>query len=367
MLIDNSSCDIENDKDRSFGAVSSLVFIEIARLRALDCNYEEALWGFSSALTTLFYSNELALDDRYVPEIDVAPQEIVNVFEGLRDSTTGTGWSDVATYCYCLGTVWAECFGDDPSDLVQDSNGELWEWRAYWASAQGWAKARLQPSEFLEQMKRSEDEQARQRLVTYFFEESLWAVLSDRATRSLVDAEKAWFSSKWGRVEGIANELRIATEEVLCSLVWDPLCRWTDTRATKTLQLLEFQNIREEQSKRRKAPTLAVLKQVLRTEALRRFLIEESFPKEDQRFLREELPEHLRRLRIRRSAAEHDIGRSWHRGDVAPLFRIFLGVGCEGVLPRLARMLADAAKRAPATDISRSQALQNRKLKEQQS
>ena len=337
------------DYERSFAAVIGLVQIEVARLRAIDCKYQEALGCFAAGLSYLSCSivstsEDLATYRGYVPQIDVDAQEVADVFENLRCSTTGMDWRGILFECEVIGAKWEACLRD-PFDIVRDSEEREWSWEAFWVSAHGWAGAKLQPSEFLEQMKRTEDEQARQRLTAYSFDGNLWAALPERARRSLIEAERAWFYSRLGRVEGVANNLRIATEEVLCQLLWEPLCKWTDS-TTLTLTLLDFENIREKVSGSEKPPTLAVFYQgVLRTQALRQFLVSKSFSKEDQDFLLKELPDHLRKLRWRRNRAEHEIGRRWDRAEVAPLFRTFMGIDCVGVLPRLARMLAEAAKR----------------------
>ena len=338
-----------SDYERSFAAVVGLVQIEVARLRAIDCKYQEALGCFAAGLSYLSRgvvptSEDLATYRGYIPKIDVDPQEVADVFENLRYSTTGIDWWGISFECEVIEAEWEACLRD-PFDAVRDSEKREWYWNAFWHSARGWAAARLQPSEFLEQMKRTEDEQARQRLTTYFFEATQWAALPERAQRSLIEAEKAWFSSRLGRVERVANDLRIATEEVLCRLLWEPLCKWTDS-SSLTLTLLDFENIRKKVSESGKAPTLAVFhRDVLRTQALRQLLVSKSFSKEDQDFLLKELSNHLRELNRRRSRAEHEIGRKWDRAEVAPLFRTFMGIGCVGILPKLAGMLADAAKR----------------------
>jgi hypothetical protein len=338
-----------NDYERSFAAVVGLVHIEVARLRAIDCKYQEALGCFAAGLSYLSRgivptSEDLATYRGYIPKIDVDPQEVADVFENLRYSTTGIDWWGISFECEVIEAGWEACLRD-PFDTVRDSEKREWCWNAFWHSARGWAAARLQPSEFLEQMKRTEDEQVRQRLTAYFFEATQWAALPERAQRSLIEAEKAWFSSRLGRAERVANELRIATEEVLCRLLWEPLCRWTDS-TTLTLTLLDFEKIRMQLSQNGKAPTLFVFyNNVLTTNALREFLVSKSFPSQDQSFLLTALPDYLRDLNRSRAGAEHDIARKWDRAEVAPLFRTFMGIGRVGVLPRLAGMLADAAKR----------------------
>jgi hypothetical protein len=336
------------DYECSFAAVVGLVQIEVARLRAISCKYQEALGYFAAGLSylscgTVSTSEGLTTHKSYIPQIDVDPQEVADVFENLRCSTTIIDWGGISYECEVIGAQWEACLRD-PLDTVRDWEKQEWPWNAFWHSARGFADARLEPSELLEQMKRTEDEQARQRLTAYSFDGNLWAALPERARRSLIEAERAWFYSRLGRVEGVANNLRIATEEVLHQLLWEPLCRWTDSTSL-TLNLLDFKEIRMKLPEERKEPGLVVFCHVLRTQALRQFLVSKSFSKADQDFLLKELPDHIRKLNSRRNRAEHDIARKWDRAEVAPLFRTFMGIDCVGVLPRLAGMLADAAKR----------------------
>ena len=346
-----------DEYSRSFAAVMGLVQIEMARLRSIDCRFPEALGAFAAGLSYVYSSIRAALGGedidtagdtlrckRYVPDIDVKAQELADVFENLRHSAGVIDWSGVAIECEVIGEAWEGCLRD-PFDTVKDSEQREWDWKAFWDSAQGWAKAKLEPSEFLEQMKRTEDEQAKQRLVTYFFEGGIWGALPERARQSLIEADKAWFSTRVGRAERMANELRIATEEVLWLLLWEPLCKWEDNpQLPLNLKLLDFHKIRQEQSESGNAPNLTTYLKVLKTEAFHEFLAKESSYTKESSFFREELPKHLARLRDARNEGEHEIGGVRQAAEVRSLFREWLGVGSRGILPRLAGMLAERAK-----------------------
>jgi len=68
---------------------------------------------------------------------------------------------------------------------------------------------------------------------------------------------------------------------------------------------------------------------------------------EERRFILKDLPRSLGALRSQRKSGEHDIGIVRNMKDVAPLFKEFMGIGCEGVLPRLVKIQAASSGPKP--------------------
>ena len=261
----------------------------------------------------------------------------VDIFEHLRSYTTTKNWRQIARDCFIISACWKNCFlfGNTRDETVIDNKGWEWDPPEFWQQAKGWAEAKLEPSELLEEMKKAEDEKAEQRLTTYFFEKRSFNAFPERAKQSLIEAEKAWFSTKSGRADRIFNELRIATEEVLYCSFWRPLSEWMDTRRITDPRLLDFQRIRESISEANKKPSLVEFERMLKSFALGEFLKPLPLSNVDREFVLNELPKALKQLRSYRRSAEHDLQRVREPKEIAPIFKEFLGIGDKGILPRL--------------------------------
>ena len=334
--------------NRSFTGVTGIVLIELFRMHAIDGQHEQALHLLSLALYHCSWAIVAAFGEEaveywrlkyesYIPTVDVDAQATANVFLNLRATGSAEDWRQVVKDCRTIVTSWGDCLRDY-DEVIRDGEGIEWDWLSFWQHARGWAEAKLEPSELLEEMKKAEDERARQRLTAYFFEKDLWNTLSERAQRALVEAERVWFNTKVGRPEAFLNELRITADEILYSVLWEPLCRWMDREGVKSTQLLDFQSIREQLSRSRHKPSLKQFERMLETRALREYVSTLSLSKEDRSFTLKDLPKALRRLRPRRRSGEHDIGRIRDMKEVSPIFREFLGIGCRGILPRLVQI-----------------------------
>lgn len=343
-----SDDDLTSEHTRSFVAVTGIVALELAAALHLEGNYEESFHLFAvglsyvSSVTLAAYNEEDPLhlphpEDKYIPKIDIAAQEFVDIFEHLRSHTMTKNWRQIARDCFIISACWKNCFlfGNTGDGTVIDGKGWGWDPSEFWQQAKGWAEAKLEPSELFEEMKKSEDEKAEQRLTTYFFERSSFNAFPERARQSLIEAEKAWFSPKSGRADRIFNELRIATEEVLYCLFWKSLCEWMDTRRITDPKLLDFQRIREAVSEANKQPSLVEFERMIRSSALREFLKLLPISDADSKFVLEELPRALKQLRSYRRSAEHDLQCFREPKEIASIFKEFMGIGYKGIFPRL--------------------------------
>jgi hypothetical protein len=226
----------ESDWGRSAVAVTSLILVELFRVRHIDGNYEEALHLFALALG---YASEALFaafgDDpteywtpkyeRFLPIINIDAQEAVGVFENLLASTRAKNWRQIADDCRIINANWGNCLGSNRGfrsneEAVSDSEGREWDWLSFWAHAVGLAEANLEPSELREILIQEECESAEKRLQRYFFPD-LWDQLPKEAQTSLVEADRMFHSRK-GRVEAIFNELRLAVEAILRPMLWEP-------------------------------------------------------------------------------------------------------------------------------------------------
>lgn len=356
----------------SIGALTGLVSLEAFRIKRLDASYGEALHLLAEGLRYIAYARsdtEEPLDwieqefpdnvaderqwrsrlNEYLQTIDVNAQETADAFEAIRSRGKCDDWKQVVEDCKALAEFWNLCGKDQQEwapgpdntiiittkndQLVTDAQGKEWTWLEFWRRAQGWAEAQLSPSELRELLNQREDEAAEERLRAYFFGGDLWYQLSERAQRSLADADRAWHSARAGRIEAVLNDLQVATESLCYTFVWEGL------RAAKGKQsLLEFVNRDAELQERRHQPTLADYAWACRQPFFKEFITAPNLTGTERDFLARELPNALNGLRKLRDAAQHDPKRTWRREEVAPFVREFLGIGQQGVLPTLAEI-----------------------------
>ncbi len=123
--------------------------------------------------------------------------------------------------------------------------------RDLWVMKMGWVEAQLTPDQFRSLIKDREDESAEKRLEKYFFADGLWGKLPQRARDALVSADRMVVSATHGRHASIANEIRIATEEVLHQYLWLPISQWAEGQGSPQRGL---QTILEEPSDRGRSP-----------------------------------------------------------------------------------------------------------------
>lgn len=341
--------------DHSCAAITAIVLLELFRVDAIDGKYPEALHKLALALWwtgNVFQAVPEEQDEfyvglgsgtellrkhlSYVPAIDLEAQEAVEVFESLlRVSGAQVDWQQVAKDCQNIADYWAFCLRDD-KELVKDTLGREWEWRVYWSQASGWARAKLEPSEARDELRRREQELVDNILSTYFFQHSLSSCLPERARERLIVAADQWLRGDRGVASIIPNELKIAVEELLYHTVWAPLDRWANpANGPLSADFIELRNRLQRQCKQ---PDLSHFKEALDTRDCKVFLETVTVYQTERDFLLKELPGVLDELRRVRRRAEHYYGKTLRRDEVRALFNKLLGVNQSGVLPRLSRL-----------------------------
>lgn len=312
--------------------IAGLLFLELSRIRRIDGDYVDALHLFAQGLACACDSYTGADDDllnKYDPFVDLNLQEPADTFEILRASPSGINWRQVVKDCETIShDEWMAVRMDD--DVVLDAQGRQWRWLIFWHRARAWAEAQLEPSELLEVLKKLEDERAEDRLKAYFFEGELWRSLPERSRRSLIDADRAWLSARAGRFEACFNELQVATESLCYCLIWEPLMECKGTQS-----FLEFIKRDRELKENGQSPTLGDYGWALKRPFFKDFIVDVKLEKIERHFLTYELPDALDKLRKLRNLTQHDLTMIWKKGQVAPVFKRFLGIGSQGVLPRL--------------------------------
>ena len=220
------------------------------------------------------------------------------VFAGIREaSTINVDWSEIASYVEMILKSAQSPWVDPEAELT-----------AYWTGALWWVRgAKLEPGELRDFLGKEEGERAQQRVKRYFFNKQQWETLPERAQVNLIEADRVWFSPRRGNPGAILVHLQTAAEELLYDLF-----------GSKTLS--------------------AFLNMVQASES-RYSLATTDFTESEKRFVNDQLPNHVRRLKDNRNWVVHATGQQIVRPDdqeMAELFTAFMGIGCQGILPRLA-------------------------------
>lgn len=333
--------------------VSALVLLEQARLSRGDLKFEEAFNLYVNAAERINSAVPM-LDERFessrwqMADSDVGPAEVIDsqaaewrkmlrgrLGEFRLDTTeftsvveqlllpghegTKTHVAEVAKKCGHMADILLDDFHFD---------GRVWNTDWYqaataWRQLQGRAQERMSPSE-LRQLREEEALSASEkRLKDYFFSDELWSELGRRAQLHLVNAERTWVAPGRGAVESTLSELQMAVESVCHRLFWDSQDRSQQDK------------LRAELSIRGQTPNLGDFAKLLELPMFKTFLAFHRLEKEKD-FLVRELPETLRSLQHKRNVATHEVRGHWSREMVTPFMNRYLGIGQEGVLPRLA-------------------------------
>ncbi|MDP2936227.1 MAG: hypothetical protein Q8O86_07035, partial [Dehalococcoidia bacterium] len=203
-----------------------------------------------------------------------------------------------------------------------------------------YAMSKLEPRELAvyheKQMRRLEDERAEEILASFFFQDPSLHLLPDTARRSLIEATRAWAWTNSGSPESVLNHLRRAVEALMYAAFWVPLSQWAGKDKGYRSEGLRL--LMTDLEAKRQSPSLVYYRKMLMDGGLKELLKLQASYNQDLSFVYEKLPASLKRLNEQRNQAEHDPTRVWRREEVASLFNEYLGIGCDGVLPRLARL-----------------------------
>ena len=145
-------------------------------------------------------------------------------------------------------------------------------------------------------------------------------------------------ASKRGRYVSIANDMRIATEEVLYNYLWLPLSE------TQPLPHPGLQMILDKPKQDRRSPSIDDYVQLLWHSGVKDYFQGLGMSDDDVRFLTHEnrTTQHFQKLQRARNAAEHEPGDTVDPQTIRQLYAESLGIGRRGVLPELVRLLAKA-------------------------
>jgi len=346
----------------SLEAIGSFLYITQFCIQKSDGNYEEALdslfWGFAHNIMARLlipkygYPNPKAIalisfinsirdiweDASWMQDLD--PQEPVDCFEAIRNRSSDKNLKEIATKCSFFVTVSKEWWPDEEQEVeVKDAKGELWSVPGYWQRALAWAEDQLTPSDFKKIIDEREEQAAEKRLNKYFFGEVIWEKLPERSRRSLISADRDWFSGSIVRIEAILNELRIAVEEILIQFFWKPLVIWVEGSSRNQRGAQEFLDFKTELTNKGKMPNILDFEHICKMTITGAFLVNKEVPREDRVWFIQNLQKSLHPLRQARNRAEHESGSEFTHEEINRFYEEFIGIGQPGVIKQLYLLL----------------------------
>ena len=222
---------------------------------------------------------------------------------------------------------------------VRDSKGEAWSLPEYWQHAAGWAEAQLQPSELRDLLNEREDQAAETRLRTYFFGEKLWDKLPERARRSIVSADRDWFSGSVARTESILNELQIATIELLIYRLWNPMGEWLKRNNTKNIDTSKYDELVYDLKSKNRSLTALDLERTCRMPVTVKYLTSKGISESDLEWITRVLPTSIFKLRQARNRAEHVSDSQIEREELNRFYNEFIGIGQTGIIRKISELI----------------------------
>ena len=292
-----------------------------------------ALWGH------LFERYRWALDH-------IDPASAVAAFEGLWDSKpTVRGWSKLGTTCALLrmgydNVLSLRDYEDEPSVLWKEEELEV---REFWRYAEVLCASQMSPSEYRTLRQEDLGHASERRLKTYFFRDT-WAGLPRHIQDRLVAIDFVLFSDERQDMGGVVESLWGVAKELIHSVLWDPFVLQREAESWRARQTeraeVQFAMRVEELAGTNREPTAKDFWNMVRLQSFRRFVLG-VYGSADVDFLEQRLPKDFQALNESRNAVAHrkGSGTAITREEVLSLYARFMGVDCDGVLPRLARLL----------------------------
>ncbi|MBI4297874.1 MAG: hypothetical protein HY676_05015 [Chloroflexi bacterium] len=303
---------------------------ELFNLRFIEGRYEDALWHFSK---TYFELGSVERDLGYLK-----PQDAVDCFERIRQQPhIVTDWKRVAQNCRAAGDWIGEWdIGPDLDVPLIDSQGnKWWSHRLFWGFATGFATSRLTPDQLRSWKESEEQEHADRHMETLFFP-GQWKQLPEAVRDALTQADVVWWSRDRSTKSAVIENLWKATVEIVRETLWAPFVEHVRSHPREELLMLKLDELQKKPSWE---PSLGdFLHLMFKESCFDSFMRSHQVSKDDKDFL-SSIDRHLGKLNsLRRKSVHPREGEVVQAQDVEWTYRTFLGVGCQGILPRLARI-----------------------------
>ncbi|MBI4202374.1 MAG: hypothetical protein HY532_04565 [Chloroflexi bacterium] len=313
------SLDINHMED----CLADLVFI-----LAVGRPASEDLWGDSWNRCPLGHliTSSVSFEESQAPFLGLASSKSENI-----------DWERVAHHCE---EVLQFSIYNQYNSWLYWGSGEI-EDTVFWSAATAQAKARLSPDAYRRLREQDEAAASSKRLKQYFFPDT-WDLLPQIAQQNLIAADRTLWATEGWRY-GIFEHLRLSVEPVVDEILGNPFREWLVKNGGRAIVPPSNQAGTQEYEAFMPISRLIQELWVDKKEAFARF-VATTFPnvrKEWWEYLESSLKA-LRDLR-RRGVHPEDQGQPMEQ-SVANLYAVFLGIGQEGILPRLMQMKRDAQK-----------------------
>jgi len=314
----------------SLELVVGIVKTELSLIHAEQRKYEDALRlitesAWSMCATTIEDDPDF---EPYLPHsgrgFDI--QEAIDIFEEVKRHAKDTrDWESVGGYCEVLRYLGSFDLYDSTMWVKTSFIAEALSASEYWGRASTFAEEqnRIANAPFPVITKDAvERTETKERLKRDFFPD-LWEELERKAQEILVDAEMQWMHH---RADNMVKEIRHVLELELPTVF--PFLRPTISRSDSRLILTRMKE------------------ELLKNDWVRASIDGLKIDRCEKEWARDELPEFLQKVIETRNYFEKEQhlsgkGASRHREMIekaVSIHRELLGIGCEGVLPRLMKI-----------------------------
>ena len=202
----------------------------------------------------------------------------------------------------------------------------------YWPTAYKLATLNLSPDEYYRRREEGSQREAEKRLRRYFFPET-WDNLPQKAQAALISSDRE-YENLHGRRPIIFDHLRHAARAIMVESLWEPYSEFLYVKSKSGLKAVsELQKVTTIIGDDKSEPDLAKL---VKSPHFREFLATVS---EDTQFI-EGLPGKLLDLNdwANKVSHQHHWRYKGFEGQINRTYAEFLGIGRQGILPRLIRI-----------------------------
>ena len=354
---------IQDPYDRSLVGLAGILFIWCFLLQFGQQKHEDALLSFHRGLEFMSWAR-LTMQRGYQDEttseivhcgsdvgIKVDAQTTVDAFERLCENPASVrDWSALREVFSDIPSLWDDVEEDG---YVLMFRGRDYDWIPFWSYAEGLCTSKLSPTEYEKLREKDLEKESERRLKTYFFADC-WPGLPEEARLELIMADRLWMSHEKVNLSAIFEHLRLATEHLLRPLIWDRFYDWQRDPGNDTIQLKQLREVRENVVSLRREleqshyePSIREFSRAMRFPSFKRFLDSIELADDDRMWLQN--PALLKDLNdladsaVPRRHPQNDppVG---DRNKVAPFYNRYIGIGCPGILPRLARIVSDLSR-----------------------
>ncbi|MBI2919298.1 MAG: hypothetical protein HYY01_15095 [Chloroflexi bacterium] len=359
-------------------AFQGMIDVERFRMRARDGEYEGALLvlddGMQHIRQAVVTVGESGIDVGALQYARWAKLPLGNVdlgtlrlaakcFDNLRaQPEVVKDWRRVATACRHLAANWELiedlrdstvchlCGGTRCSHLVEgwesvegvefvDYGGISRTIGAFWTFAEGFAISRLSRDQYLE-LRAIQDQELATRVMQQMFFQETWERLPKLTQDALVQAEVVWWSRARSTKSAVVDNLWKATRQLVPERLVTPFGQYAASGPIKGFAELKAVSLLADGSQ---APDLSDLMKVTwQAPQFPEFAKTLGLGTQEYQFLLSVESDLWRLINLRNKSMHPDKGETLEPHDIEWAYRTFLGVGCEGILPRLASLRASA-------------------------